>query len=106
MREVDPLERVLDAGEVGLRRIREQAVTLGLVEMVREAIHAEIGGVERHVRGRRSLGAGELADAVDRVVVVEGGEEPVERIGLADEPQGARGVRVKMHSYSLSGALK
>jgi hypothetical protein len=39
-------------------------------------------------------------------VVVGGGEEPLERIRLADEPDRAVAFGVKMHAYSLSGALK
>ena len=71
----DPLERVLDAGEVGLRREREQVAAAGprVVEVALEQPvgDAQVGRLERDVRGLRALRAGELADAVDRVVVVE-----------------------------------
>ncbi len=97
---LDPLERMLDAGEVGLRRVGEEVVAAraGVVEVAVEHVagDAQVGRLERHVRGLHALGAGELADAVDRVVVVEQGQVPAlghERIRLADEPQSTRRVR-------------
>ena len=57
---------------------------------------AQVGGGEGDVADRGAAGSGELPDPVDRVVVVEGQQVPAarpERIGLADQPQRAGGVR-------------
>ena len=70
---------MLHAGEVGLRRIGEQAVTARLAarEMSREfsVVDAHVGQHNRHVRGRAASGARELPDAVHRVVIVERQQE-------------------------------
>ena len=76
MGQVDPLQRMLDAREVGLRGIGEEAGAVGLVEVIGELVHAQLGRLDRHVRRRGAPRAGELPEAVDRVVVVGGGEEP------------------------------
>src|SRR4051812_41462320 len=99
LREGDPLERMLDAGEVGLRRVGEEVVPVRarVVEVALEQPvgNAEIGSLERNVRGRRTLCTGELADAVDRVVVVERRQETAvlaELEGLTDQSQRTRRV--------------
>ena len=100
MRLVDPGERVMDAGEVRLRREGEQVVVDArhLGEIAREAsfVDPQLGRGARHVGRLGAASTGELADAVDRVVVVEGQQEPVippERVCLADEPQRSGRVR-------------
>ena len=100
VRLLDPFERVLDAGEVRLRRVGEQVVVIarrvGQVARQQVLVDAQVGRDARHVRGLGAAGASELADPVDRVVVVEGQQEPVagmERIRLADQPQRAGRVR-------------
>jgi hypothetical protein len=96
----DPLEWVLDAGEVGLGWVGEQVVLVAdnLGEVAREqlSVDAELGRLARDVAGLGAAGAREFADPVDRVVVVEGKEEAVagtERVGLANEVQRAGRVR-------------
>jgi hypothetical protein len=91
---------MFDTGEVGLGRIGEQLVSIRdtVVEVARERPvgDAKVRRIQRHIFCARSLRARELADAVDRVVVVARREEPAlrpERVRLADEPQRARGVR-------------
>ena len=90
---------MLDAGEVRLGRIGEEVVAVRgrVLEIALEqaVVDAEVRRLQRDVRRRRALRAGELPDAVDGVVVVERRQEAVlrpERVGLADEPQGAGGV--------------
>ena len=97
---LDPVERMVDAGEVRLRRIGEQVVVraaeLGEIAGQEALVDAQLGCGARHVGRLGAAGAGELAHAVHRVVVVEGEEEPVaraERVRLADEPQRSRRVR-------------
>jgi hypothetical protein len=96
VRLLDPLERVLDAGEVRLRGIGEQVVViarrLSQVPGEQALVDAEIGRDAGHVGGHGTAGARELADAVDRVMVVEGRQEAVagpEPIRLADQAQRA-----------------
>ena len=93
---LDPLQRVLHAGEVRLRGVGEQVVVIaegvGQVARQQALVHAQIGRDARDVGRLGAAGAGELADAVDRVVVVEREQEAipgVEGVGLADEPQRA-----------------
>jgi hypothetical protein len=100
VRLLDPVERVLDAGEVRLRGIGEQVVViagrLGQVARQQVAIDAQVRRDARHVGRLGPANARELADPVDRVVVVEGQQESVagmEWVGLADESQGAGRVR-------------
>ena len=97
---LDPGERVLDAGEVRLRRIGEQVVVLAgdLGQVARQQFLADsqLGCLARDVDRFSAAGAGEFADPVDRVVVVEAEQEAVagaERVGLADQAQGAGRVR-------------
>ena len=64
-------------------------ITRGIAQVARQQIlvDAEIGRDAGHVRGLDAAGARELADPVDRVVVIEGQKEAVagvKRIGLAD----------------------
>ena len=72
---LDPVERVLDAGEVRLGRVGEQVVVLaadfGQVARQQLLVDAQIGRLARHVGRLGAAGARELADPVDRVVVVE-----------------------------------
>ena len=96
MRALDPLQRMLDAGEVGLRGIREQVVVVpargGEVAREDALVDPQVGGDARHVGDLRAAGTNELADAVDRVVVVDRQQEAVagvERVGLADQAQRA-----------------
>jgi hypothetical protein len=91
---------MLDAGEVRLRRIGEQVVMLAadLDQVARQQalIDAQIGCDAGDVARLGAAGAGELADPVDRVVIVEGEQEAVartERVRLAHEAQGTRCVR-------------
>ena len=92
---------MLDAGEVRLRRIGEEVVAVrvgrrrGGARASRRSTRRS-GASSGTYAVARALRAGELADAVDRVVVVERRQEPAlrpERIRLADEPQRAGGVR-------------
>jgi hypothetical protein len=96
VRLLDPLQWVLNAGEVRLRRVGEQVVVIadGVAQVAREQalVDAQIGGHTGYVRGLGPAGARELADPVDRVVVVEGEQKAiagVERVGLADKAQRA-----------------
>ncbi len=60
------------------------------------AIDAHLRHVDGHGLDARTAGAGELADAVDGVVIVERQQIAVaalERVSLADEPQRPAGVR-------------
>ena len=69
------------------------AADLGQVARQQLLVDAQVARLARDVGRLGAAGAGELADAVDRVVVVEGEQEPVagaERVRLADEPQSAR----------------
>jgi hypothetical protein len=100
VRLLDPLERMLDAGEVRLRRIGEQVVVLaadlGQVAGKQLRVDAQVGRLARHVGRLGAAGARELADPVDGVVVVEGEQEAVtaaERVRLADQAQRAGRVR-------------
>jgi hypothetical protein len=92
----DPVERVLDAGEVRLRWVREQVVAVGgdVVEIALEqpVRNPKIRRLERHIRRPGALRPRKLADPIDRVVVIERGQELVaapKRTGLADQPQAA-----------------
>ena len=99
----DPLERVLHAAEVGLRRKREELCRRALPSAApRRAgpcgpapVEAQVLLADRHVGDRGAPLAGELADAVDGVVVVVGEQEATagrERVRLADELERAARV--------------
>ena len=97
---LDPFQRVLNAGEVRLRRVGEQVVVVagGVSQVARQQvlIHAQLGGDARDVGRLGAARACELADSVDRVVVVEREQEPiavVEGVRLAYEPQRTGRVR-------------
>jgi hypothetical protein len=99
MRALDPVQRVLDAREVGLRRVREKVRTrwIRLIEQPGETIFVEpqIGQGERCVVDGGCAGLRELADAVDRVVIVEGEEQLStldEGVALTNVFQGAARV--------------
>jgi hypothetical protein len=66
---------VLDAGEVRLRGVGEQVVVIagGVGQVAREQalVDAQVGRDAGHVRRLGTARAGELADPVDGVVVVE-----------------------------------
>jgi hypothetical protein len=94
----DPFERVLDAGEVRLRGVREQVVVIAnrVGQMTREQpfVDPQLGGDARNVGGLSAVGTRELTDAIDRVVVVEREQETVAvmegvplAVPLADQPQ-------------------
>ena len=73
-------------------------IARGVGQVAREQllVDAQIGRHAWHVSGLGAPCAGELADPVDGVVVVEGEQEPVsgvERVRLADQPQRAGRVR-------------
>jgi hypothetical protein len=91
---LDPGERVLDAGEVRLGRVGDQVVVLaadlGQVAGKQALVDAQLRGTARHVGRLGAAGASELANPVDRVVVVEGEQEAIagaERVGLTDQAQ-------------------
>jgi hypothetical protein len=91
---LDPLEWVLDAREVRLGRVGKQVVVIadrvGQVARQQLLVDPQVGQDARDIGRLGVAGAGELADAVDRVVVVEGEQEAIpwaEGVGLADEPQ-------------------
>ena len=96
----DEAERVLNARVVGLRGIREEAwgdpaspPGEGAVEPV--AVDAQIRWPDRHVLDARSGAAGDLADAVDRVVVVDREREDAtgpEGVRIGDDLEAGRGV--------------
>ena len=72
-------------------------IARGVGEVARQQlfVDAQIRRDARQVGGLGAARAGELADPVDGVVVVEREQEPVagvKRVGLADEAQRARGV--------------
>ena len=90
----DPFERVLDAGEVRLRGVREQVVVIadrvGQIAREQPFVDPQLGGDARNVGGLSAVGTRELTDAIDRVVVVEREQETVavmEGVPLADLPQ-------------------
>ena len=90
---------LLDAREVRLRRVGEEVVVIagrvGQVARQQSLVEAQVGCHAGHVGGLRAPCTRELADAVDRVVVVEGQKEAVarvERIGLAHQSQRAGSV--------------
>ena len=96
----DPLERVAHAGIVRLGGKREQVSRSGrgVVEGGDDSrrVVTEVARAQRDVGDGRAPGAGELADAVDRVVVVGRQDEPApvgERERLADELRRSAGVR-------------
>ena len=110
---LDPLQRVMRAGEVRLRGEGEEVVVIagrvGQVARQQALVHAQIGRDARHVGRLRAPGAGELADAVDRIVVVEGEQEAIagaERVGLADEPQRAGRVGREDRDVLLRGGFE
>ncbi len=92
----NPLERVLDAREVRLRRVGEQVAvpTVGVPQQRLEhvLVDAQRGRRPGHVRGRRARSARELANPVHRVVVV-GREQKAaagaERVRLPHQPERA-----------------
>ena len=97
---LDPLERMLNPGEVRLRGIREEIVAAAVrrIEVViqHRFIHAQLGRDHGHVGGSRAPQAVEFANAVHRVVVVEGQQEEIARaegVRLAHQFQGVAGVR-------------
>ena len=96
VRLLDPVERVLDAGEVRLGRVGEEVVVLaadlGQVARQQLLVDAQLGRLARDVGRLGAAGAGELADAVDRVVVVEGEQEAVARRGTG-RPRRRAGAR-------------
>ncbi|MNC85050.1 hypothetical protein D3C83_06250 [compost metagenome] len=88
-----------DAREVRLRREGEQVVGPGRSRRHpgphRCGVEPQLGIRQRQVFDERSAGAGELADAVDRVVIVGAQEQPParrERKALAHVLQGARRI--------------
>ena len=99
----DPLQRVLDAGEVGLRGESEEVVAPGGRLRGRgraRLVHPQVRRHHRQVDGAGAVCAIELADAVHGVVVVEGEQELVsgrERVGLADQLQRVAGVGREHH---------
>jgi len=76
VRLLDPLKRMLDAGEVRLGRVGEQVVVLaadlGQVARQQALVDPQLRRDARDVARLGAAGAGELPDPVDRVVVVEG----------------------------------
>jgi hypothetical protein len=90
LRRGNPFQGMLHSSVVGLRGIdKEFAAGVWPVERLEERslVHLHVGDDERHVREVRSLGAGVLPDADDRVVIVVGDHEmPVvpERIGFGN----------------------
>jgi hypothetical protein len=110
---LDPLKRVVRAGEVGLRGVGEQAVVIarGIGQVARQQalVHTEIGRGARDVGRLGAAGTGELANPVDRVVVVEGEQETIplaEGVGLADKPQRAGGVGREDRLVLLGGGIE
>ena len=91
---------MLDAGEVGWRRKGEEVreYRIALVEGREQVpfVDAQFGNRERRIADLGAPGAGELAHAVDGIVVVGGQQQPfagLERKGVpADELQRARRV--------------
>ena len=107
LRRRDPLERVLDAGEVRLRGIGEQVVAAPGRRRrgsARAPRRRRAGRAPRAARTRsRALGARELADAVDRVVVVDvARKRPSGANGYASPTSLSAPVAfgVKMQAYS------
>ena len=93
-------QRMLDAGKVGLRRKRHQvgvrAISLGQQGVHGRHVNTQFRARQRRVAHAGACPAGELADAVDRVVVVRAQQQSCarrKRIGLAHQFQGARRVQ-------------
>jgi hypothetical protein len=109
LRERHPAERMLHAGEIALRRKGEQAAPGAQRRLYGVRRDAQLGHVERDVRGRQPACPGVLPDPVDRVVVVGREDEAgagLERIGLGDEPAGAGGVRGEDDGVLLRGGVE
>jgi hypothetical protein len=92
----DPVKRVPNTREVGLRGVGEKVgrIGAGLIEIRRQPLLVDPHGRRKDgcVGHPGSSGPRKLANAVDGVVVVEGQEIVAlrrERIGLADEAQGS-----------------
>ena len=109
----DPFERVLHGGEIGLGRISKQVGAAGraLVQITRQhgLIHTHIRECHRYIGHVRPLDMGELADAVDRIVVIKGQQVVAtlaERIGLADQLKGAAGVLGKDDDVLFRGGVE
>ena len=95
---------MLHAGEIRLRRIREEMVSgrRNAIELAHQVVLVQphFGQDDRNVGRRRATRAGELANAVHRIVVVEGKQEPSagrEGIRLADQFQCLTGIGGKDH---------
>ena len=94
-----PFERVLDPGEIRLRRKREQPglirVRLRQQRVQRRLVEAQLGAGQGRIVHRGATALRELPDAVDRVVVVRGQQKPPtgrERVGLTHQLERPRGV--------------
>ena len=90
---------MLDAGEVGLGRVGKEVVGLR-VDLIQQGsdflvIDAHLRRDHRRVGDDGAMGAGKLADAIDRIMVVKGEQIAAaggERVGFADQFEGAAGV--------------
>ena len=96
---LDPFQGVLDTGEIGLGGVGEQVVLPRdrrvQTRFERFSIDPQIREADRNIGHFGTPGVGIFADAVDRVVVVEGQQVAVARgkgIGLPDQFEGAAGV--------------
>ena len=115
--QVHPGQRVLDAAEVALRRVAEQAPpaaaagTFGAPERRGDLGLGDPQIRRRHggISDRGATRAGELPDAVHRVVVI-GGEHQVrpgpERVRLADQAACARRVLGEDDRVLLRGSVE
>src|SRR5687768_8915783 len=91
MRLLDQFEWMPDAGEIRLRGVGEQ-IPGGWIRAREQlaqtlVIQPQLRSRQRRVNDQGSFGAGELADAVDGVVIVGGEEQrptPRKRVRLAD----------------------
>ena len=112
---LDPRQRMLDAAEVALCRIREQAS-----RMARRTAGPECGGHvlvggpqigrrQADVPGRGAPGPGELPDAVHGIVIVRGEHEARRRpelVRLADQAARAGGVRGEDDRVFVGGGVE
>ena len=106
-------EGVLRAGEVRLGWICKEtrASATAALEMRNEfcIVHPHVRQHAWHIGGPAAFCACELANPVDRIVIVEGQEQPStggERIGLAESFSAPLAFGVKMTAYSSVEARK
>ena len=96
----DPLERVLDAGKVRLRRVGKKVVPPAScqAEVLFElgVVHSHLRQSQRNIGDLGLFGTGKFANAVHRIVIVERQQKMIalaEGVGFSDQLERGRGVR-------------